>query len=208
MRMELLKTIQKQLAEIVKEMSWQEEKVRVINTRALTADEAIGSPERQDYPIQKGKEVMLETTFQGNKGQAFTDEPGNFTGTLQDVINLPLQSNFERAVLVATLNAVLRSMGKVNKTVHCRNKEPGICAKHLAEVVRERFGHPRIAFIGLQPGMIEALSNEFDIRVTDLDSDNVGKIKAGVLIEECLDHYQGDHLIWGDIVFGYWFYIG
>ncbi len=196
--MELLKEIQMKLAEIVKEMSWQDENVIVVNTRALTVDEAIGNPERQDYPIQKGKEVMLETTFKGSKGQAFTDQPGNFTGTLQDVINLQLQSNFERAVFVATLNAVLRFQEKVDKTVHCRDKEPGICAMHLAKVVRERFGSPRIAFVGLQPGMIEVLSKEFDIRVTDLDPDNVGKIKAGVLIED-VSHTK-EIIEWGDIV--------
>jgi len=196
--MELLKEIQKQLAEIVKEMSWQDEYVSVVNTRALSVDEAIGSPERQDYPIQKGKEVMLETTFKGSKGQAFTDQPGNFTGTLEDVINLELKSNFERAVLVATLNAVLRFQGKIDKTVHCRDKEPGICAKHLVDVVRERFGNPRIAFIGLQPGMVEALSKEFNMRVVDLDPDNVGKIKAGVLIED-VGHTE-EIIQWGDIV--------
>ena len=196
--MELLKMIQQQMAEIVDKMSWQEEKVQVINTRALTVEEAIGNPERQDYPIQKGKEVMLETVFKGHKGQAFTDQPGNFTGTLQDVLNLPLQSNFERAVLIATLNALLRSLGKVDKTVHCRDQEPGLCAQHLVEVVRERFGNPRIAFIGLQPGMIGALSKEFDLRVADLDPENVGKIKAGVLIED-VSHTQ-EIIDWGDIV--------
>lgn len=196
--MDLLKTTQKQIEKIVNEMSWQDEKISIVNTRALTVDEAIGNPEREDYPIQKGKEVMLETTFRGSKGQAFTDQPGNFTGTLQDVLNLPLQSNFERAVFVATLNAVLRSLGKIDKTVHCRDKEPGICAQHLVGVIRERFGNPRIAFIGLQPGMVEALIKEFDVRVTDLDPDNVGKTKFGVLIED-VSHTQ-EIIDWGDIV--------
>lgn len=196
--MEMLKSIQQKITEIMEEMSWQEEKVHVVNTRALTVEEAIGNPERADYPIQKGKEVMLETVFQGHKGQAFTDQPGNFSGTLQDVLNLPLQSNFERAVLIATLNALLRSLGKVDKTVHCRDQEPGLCAQHLVEVVKVRFGNPKIAFVGFQPGMIGALSKEFDLRVLDLDPDNVGKVKAGVLIEDA--SLTQEVIDWGDIV--------
>lgn len=196
--MDLLKKMQMELAEIANEMSWQDESVNVVNTRALTVKEAIGSPERQDYPIQKGKEVMLETTFKGSRGQAFTDQPGNFIGTLQDVVDLQLQSNFERAVFIATLNAVLHFQGKIDKTVHCRDEEPGICATHLVKVIRERFGNPRIAFVGLQPGMVEALHKEFEIRVTDLDPDNVGKIKAGVLIED-VSHTE-EIIEWGDIV--------
>ncbi len=196
--MELLKEMQIRLAQIAEEMSWQDESITVVNTRALTVDEAIGTPERQDYPIQKGKEVMLETTFKGSKGQAFTDQPGNFSGTLHDVSILQLQSNFERAVFVATFNAVLRFQGKVVKTIHCRDKEPGTCALHLAKVVKERFGNPRIAFVGFQPGMIDVLSKEFEIRVTDLDPDNVGKIKAGALIE---DVSETEKIIeWADIV--------
>lgn len=196
--MEVLKKTQKQMEIMIKQMSWQDEKIQVVNTRALTVDEAIGNPERQDYPIQKGKEVMLETTFHGHKGQAFTDQPGKFTGTLEDVLNLSLQSNFERAVFIATLNAVLRSLGKIDKTVHCRDKEPGICALYLVDVIRERFGNPRIAFIGLQPGMVEALSKEFELRVTDLDPDNVGEIKAGVIIEDV--KHTREIIDWADMV--------
>jgi len=50
----------------------------------------------------------------------------------------------------------------------------------------------------LQPGMVAALSQEFEIRVVDLDPDNIGKIKAGVLIED-VSHTE-EILEWGDII--------
>lgn len=196
--MNLYETMRQQLEKIIREMSWENEKVEVVNTRTLTAQEAIGEPERQDYPILKGKEVMLEADFLGYKGQAFTDQPGNYSGALKDVLALSLSNNFERAIFIATLNALLRASHKVDKTVHCRDQEPGLCAQHLVEYVKERFGNPRIAFIGLQPGMVSALSKNFNIRVTDLDSENVGKVKCGVEIED-VSHTQ-EIIDWGDIV--------
>ena len=186
------------IVEIMNQMHWEEEQVQVVSARPLTAAEAIGSPERQDYPILKGKEFMMEANLRGYRGQAFTDQPGNYSGCLQDVLALPLQNNFERALLIATLNAILRALGKIEKTVHCRDKEPGECAQHLVEYVRQRFGNPRIAFIGLQPGMVAALSKSFVLRVVDLDVENVGKRVEGTLIEDVC-HTQ-EIIDWGDIV--------
>ena len=109
-----------------------------------------------------------------------------------------MNNNFERAVLIATLNAVLRSLGKIEKTVHCRDKEPGECARQLVEYVRQRFGNPRIAFVGFQPGMIAALSKKFVLRVVDLDVENIRKQFEGTLIEDA-SHTQ-EIIDWSDIV--------
>ena len=70
-----------------------DELVSVVNARTLSADEAIGAPERSDYPIQKGKEVMVEATFKGFKGQAFTDQPGTFSGSLREILEHTPGSN-------------------------------------------------------------------------------------------------------------------
>lgn len=196
--MELLERMREQLRDIDVTEGWDAEEIQVLSARPLTAEEAIGTPERGDYPILKGKEVMLEATFHGYRGQAFTDMPGNFMGTLGDVLALPLRNNFERAVLIASLNAVLRSLKRIEKTVHCRDAEPGRCARQLVDYVRERFGNPRIAFIGLQPGMVASLSEYFTLRVTDLDPENVNKTRSGVLIEDV--SHTPEILEWGDIV--------
>ena len=196
--MNILAEARRTMEEMMSQMNWNEEKVQVICARPLTAVEAIGAPERQDYPILKGKEFMIEADFRGYKGQAFTDHPGIYSGSLKEILDLPLNNNFERAVLIATLNAILRSLGKIEKTVHCRDKEPGECARQLVEYVRQRFGNPRIAFVGFQPGMIAALSKKFVLRVVDLDVENIGKQFEGTLIEDA-SHTQ-EIIDWSDIV--------
>jgi uncharacterized protein (DUF4213/DUF364 family) len=67
--------------------------------------------------------------------------------------------------------------------VHCRDEEPRLCAARLVQHVSERFGRPKIAFIGLQPAMVEALASRFELRVTDLDPENIGRQKCGITIE-------------------------
>jgi len=39
----------------------------------LTPEEAIGNPEERDYPLVRGRERLMEATFKGAKGQAYTD---------------------------------------------------------------------------------------------------------------------------------------
>jgi hypothetical protein len=175
-----------------------DETVDVVSTRPLSPEEAIGRPEHPDFPLLKGKEVMIEARFKGARGQAFTDMPGNFHGSLKEILGMGLQNNFERAVLVSGLNAVMRHASRVSRTVHCRDGKPKECARQLPGFVRERFGNPRIAFVGYQPAMIEALSGAFSMRVMDLDADNIGSTRYGIVIEG--PEKTKEALEWADII--------
>lgn len=196
--MDFYKDIKERFFNLIKEKNLMSSKVEVVSARTLTPQEVIGRPERDDFPLLKGKELMIQADFNGSLGQAFTDMPGNYSGSLQEILAMPLDNNFEKAVFIATLNAVLRYLNYISKTVHCKDKEPAECAAHLVDYIKERFDNPRIAFIGMQPAMIEALAAYFKIRVTDLDKDNIGKRKGGVLIESVSK--TKEILSWADIV--------
>ena len=172
----------KRFREIVETNNLLDEEI-VITGRALSVEEAIGNPKRQDFPIVKGKEKLMQAEFKGFKGQAFTDMAGNFKGTLKEVLNNPLESNFDRAVLVASMNAICCYLGLIEKTIHCHDDQPEQCARELVEFIKEEFGNPRVALIGYQPAMLEKMAGSFSLRVVDLDPDNIGKIKSEVQVE-------------------------
>jgi hypothetical protein len=89
-----------------------------VKARVLSSQEAIGNPEATDFPLQKGKERLMQARFGTGIGQAFTDRYGDFYGKLKDIIDMPLENNFRRAVFISSLNAVLRHLNKVQGTVH------------------------------------------------------------------------------------------
>jgi len=196
--MDFYNDIKERFFNLIKEKDLMSSKVEVVSARTLTPQEVIGKPERDDFPLLKGKEAMLQADFKGSLGQAFTDMPGNYSGSLREILAMSLGNNFKRAVFIATLNAVLRHLNYISKTVHCRDKEPGECATHLVDYIKKRFGNPRIAFIGMQPAMVEALAAQFKIRVVDLDPDNVGQKRCGVLIEDVV--YTKEILFWADLI--------
>jgi uncharacterized protein (DUF4213/DUF364 family) len=153
--------------------------------RPLTPEEAIGTPGRPDFPIAVGRERVIEADVLGAKGQAFTDSPGEFAGSLEDVLNLELNTNQCRAIFVATLNAVLRHLEMVRATVHCKDDGPESCAEEIASVLFQRHGNAQVGLIGLNPAIAERLVNRFgptQVRISDLDAENIGRWRFGVEI--------------------------
>ena len=152
-----------------------------LKSRGLTPEEAIGRTARTDYPILNGREVMLQARFGEALGQAFTSAPVDFEGSLADVLELGTTHDPQAAgMLVATLNAVLRAVGEIGNTVHCRDDGPELCAERYAALVRERFGTPRIALVGFQPALLARLSKEFSVRVLDLNPEIVGTVRQPI----------------------------
>lgn len=161
------------------------EKEVTVLVKELTPEEAIGAPGRRDFPIVKGKERMLEAEVLGAKGQAFTDSPGEFEGKLKRVADMELTTSKNRAVYTATLNAVLNKIGQIHGTVHCKDEEPELCAAEIARHILKKYGRARVGLIGLNPAIAEKLINTFGpehTRITDLDSDKIGKYVSDVEI--------------------------
>lgn len=172
----------------------------LITTRALTAEEAIGVTRRQDFPIITGKDVMIQAECRGAVGQAFTDAPAAFCGTLAQICEVDLEEDAHgRGLFIASLNAVMRYLGKTDCTVHCRGEGPERCAPELADYVAEQYGNPRIALFGYQPAMLECLSRRFAVRVVDLSPQNIGQERYGVMVEDGAQDQSGIWA-WADLV--------
>jgi len=154
-----------------------------INARALSPQEAIGNPEADDYPIQKGKEKLMQADFKGTFGQAFTDRAGDFSGTLDDIVKMPLDNNYRRAVFVAAVNAVCRHLNLIDRTIHCKDEQPVACASALLDYVKEKHNDAKITQIGFQPRMAQLLSPCFIMRLIDLDPENIGKRQFNITVE-------------------------
>lgn len=182
--MSLLQKAKEKLTALVDEHSLLSEHVSV-HARPLSPEQAIGHPKREDFPIIKGKEVMIQAEFREHFGQAFTDNPGDFQGSIQDVLNLSLEDNFQRAIFVSTLNAVTRYLGLSEGTQHCKDEAPEKCAEELADKVLREYGNIKVGLIGHQPAMLEYLTNTLgreNVKVTDLDREKIGTAKLGVEI--------------------------
>jgi len=178
----LLNKFTKEMRKLISQHALENEVVSVF-ARPLTPEEAIGSPAHDDYPLLKGKERMMQAVFQDVKGHAYSDHTGNFSGSLSQVINLPMDSNFHRALLIATTNAVLRKMGIIKKSCHCKDDGPVMCATYLKDALLT-FSPKRIGMIGHQPRLLEEVFRNFEVRICDRDPEKIDTIKSGVRVED------------------------
>ena len=188
--------IRKEFLRLIKQNGLEGEEVTV-RAATLSTEQAIGNPEDKDYPIVKGEERLMQAEFRGSRGQAFTDMYGNFNGRLADIATMDLKNNFRRAVFISSLNAVMRYLRLVTQTVHCKDNQPRECGYELVKYVEKNYGQPRIAMVGFQPRMVESLARQFELRVTDMDQDNIGQEKFGVRIDD--PGQTEENLNWCDI---------
>jgi uncharacterized protein (DUF4213/DUF364 family) len=180
----VLEELAEKLREIIAARRLGDEVVQV-SVGTLTAEQAIGRPRRRDFALLEGKEVMIEAAFRGSFGQAFTDRPHDFTGSLNDVLALGLSTSENRAIFIAALNSVTAHLGMARGMRHCRDEEPEECARQIARHISNESGRVRVGMVGLQPAILENLVLTFgaeNVRCTDLNPRNKGSRKYGAEI--------------------------
>ena len=166
-----------------------------VKCRTLSAIEAIGKPEDEDYPIVKGKEKLVEAVFEGVRGQAFTDEFENAHYCVEDLLEIELDSNKKRASFISSLNAVFRYLELCDKTIHCKDSEPKECAKNLLNTIAPS---SKVFFVGFHPRFLEILAPNYNVRVVDLDQENIGREILDVVIEP--PEMTAEAMTWCDLI--------
>jgi len=197
----VLKEAKKELQAIIAKYQLSDEPVQV-SIGTLSAKQAIGTPKRRDYALLEGREVMIEAHFRDGLGQAFTDQPHDFTGSLKEVLGLSLNTNDDRAVFVATFNAVMAHLGRITGVRHCRNEEPEKCASEIARYILNSSGKVKVGIVGYQPAILENLVKVLgadNVRCTDLNANNIDSYEFGVTIWD--GGREGSKLIrWCDLL--------
>ncbi len=181
----MIKQLQQAFERVLNEHGLKDEAIE-ITARPLDVKEAIGDSCRSNLPLKQGKEVLMQAEFKGYQGQAYTDHPGNFKGKLMELLDMDMKENFNRALLVAAVNAITRYLGLASGTVHCRDEDLEKCGEEIARYLAGQYNlNITIGMIGFQPAIIENLANKFGadkVLVTDINPDNIGGDFCGVAI--------------------------
>jgi uncharacterized protein (DUF4213/DUF364 family) len=75
----------------------------------------------------------------------------------------------------------MRHLGMIKGSVHCKDKGPAECGLDLLEFL-EGYRGARIALVGFQPVHARCCSERHELRILDLDVENVGWEKFGVVV--------------------------
>jgi hypothetical protein len=179
----IIERARKRLIEFIDKQDFNDRDITII-CMALTPEEAIGNPLHDDYPIQLGKERIIEADFMGKKGQAFSDSYFNYSGKVSDILALNLETNARRAIFISSLNAIMAYLEMIPEALHCKDDNLMRCADHFLYFVKKQaLKTDNILLVGLQPRLLEKLTALKNVRVCDLNPDNIGTSKCGVVID-------------------------
>ncbi len=198
---ELYQTLKEEYRKLLTEHRLEGEAVR-ISCRALSAEEAIGETKRKDFPIITGKDIMIQAEFRSGRGQAFTDAPAVFEGSLADIAALDIATDaHNRGIFIASLNAVMNALGLCRGTVHCRKEGPELCAMDVKAFLDQEWPHAeRIGLVGYQPALLQMLAESgWQVRVLDLNPANIGQLRYGVTVEDGASARE-DLTDWADLI--------
>ncbi|KAF5417018.1 MAG: hypothetical protein C5S48_01315 [Candidatus Methanogaster sp.] len=90
----------------------------------------------------------------------------------------------------------------IGGSVHCKDKGPAECGLDLLEFLDGHRG-ARIALVGFQPVHARRCSERGELKILDLDAENVGREKFGVVVLDGVKDAE-DVLRWCDSSACYW----
>jgi len=140
---------------------------------------------KDEYALLRGKEILLTCRYCGGIGQVFTIAPRNYRGRLKSVLELDLGHVRNNSIFHATMNAVLKYLGLIDKTEHCAGEEPKLCGYLLSRKLLSDYGQTvKVLHVGYQPGHIEVLARFLhdNLIVTDLADQLIWQKRHGRLI--------------------------
>ena len=88
---------------------------------------------------------------------------------------------------------------KAQQLEHYQKLAPEISKKELKNFILSNYGTPKILQVGYQPRFAEVLSKNFELKIVDMDKDNIGKIVNGVRIYS--ETETEDFIEWADLLF-------
>ena len=152
----------------------------------IRADEL---PERQlmpeDYVPFKGKraEYRLKAEFLGSAGEAYTEAPENFDGTLREALALKPTDRGMDARFLAALNAAMSHMGYCCGAWEDSLKAHEAYAEELYRYVTENYGKSRIVLVGYDGYIVKKFSESgMDFWTLDRDPDNISQKRFDQLV--------------------------
>jgi len=174
-----------------------------VTVRCLSPQLGVGEVDEGVFGFCRGRDAVIEAEVAGARGQAFTHEPQEWTGTLDDVFNMSLATERDRAIVVAALNALAGRLDLSKHVIHCRKSDPSSCGPELVHELRRRFPEvSKVFLVGLQPAVLKALVADRgvgNVRVVDHDPQHVNDVRHGVIIGDG-DADIADDIAWCDVM--------
>lgn len=159
--------------------------------RTLRPDhEPVSAAARPEYPVT--------ATICGVKGEAYTEEPESFSGTLQQALQIPPSDKGISAVTVAALNAAMNYLG-ISPGTFPEGEEARLrYADALCNYVTECHGKSNVILVGYDGYLVKRFMEEgMDFWTMDRDPDNITQDRFHHVVVNNAKRNRESSFVWG-----------
>lgn len=121
-------------------------------------------------------EYRVTADFRGTKGEAYTENPSGFRGSLKEAIMLPPSDGGIDARCLAAVNAVMNHMGLCAGTFPAEFDERRLYTEALFRHMVDNYGRSNIILVGYDGYFVKKfVGAEIDFWTMDRDPDNISQ---------------------------------
>ena len=152
-----------------------------------------GIPSRAEHKVQ--------AVFRGTKGQAFTETPREFTGTLREIVERPFDGKCIDSVLIASINAVMGHFGLCRGLCHCGRDMHEACGIRYKGYVANIHKTVNVVIVGYQAFLMRSIGSlDGHLWTMDRNYDNITKYRNGSVITNSGRENRDSAKKWADLI--------
>ena len=155
-------------------------------------------PENDPPSTVARPEYGVTATLCGVKGEAYTEDPSDFSGTLQQALEIPPTEKGISAVTIAALNAAVNYLGLASGAFP-EGEEARFCyADALCRYVTEHFGRSNIILVGYDGYLVKRFMDEgLDFWTMDRDPDHISQNRFQHVVVNNAKRNRDSSFVWG-----------
>lgn len=155
-------------------------------------------PENEPVSEAARPEYCVTATLLGAKGEAYTEEPEGFCGTLEEALQIAPTEKGISAVTVAALNAAVSYLNLAPGTFPEGKEARYRYADALCRYVKEQFGTDHIILVGYDGYLVKRFMEEgFGFWTMDRDPDNITQDRFHHVVVNNAKRMRESSFIWG-----------
>ena len=162
--------------------------------------EATLMPEGYQLSSVKRGEYRVNAQILGSKGEAYTELASDFSGTLDDALNIPVSDKGISAITISAINAVLAHLGLCQGTFSDESEAHTDYASRLCEYVKENYDGKNIILVGYDGYIVKNFMDEgIDFWTMDKDPDNITQDRFNHVIVNSGKYNRECCFAWGKL---------
>ena len=171
-----------------------------VKVTADTDPEKTLLPEGAVPSAAKRGEYRVCASLSGTTGEAYTETPWSFEGTLCEALQIPVTDKGINAISIACINAALSRLGLIEGTFSETIAAHESYADSLCRYVVENYGKKNIILVGYDGYIVKRFMDEgIDFWTMDRDPDNIAQDRFNHVIVNSAKYNRESCFAWGKL---------